>query len=150
LIEQAQEALAVSEIPNPPKRLDFTCSPSFIQNFSGRHGFALRRPAFRRRCKVTQAQMGAFIEQAQFEMRRYPPDRVANIDETHWKIVAGGFLTWAVRGFESVPCILENDAKEGVTVIAGITAGGEKLPLTVIGRGKTQKCLQGSHLPAEV
>jgi hypothetical protein len=37
-----------------------------------------------------------------------------------------------------------------VTVIAGIDATGEKLPLTVIGKGKTKRCLAGFHLPGEV
>jgi hypothetical protein len=94
--------------------------------------------------------MAQFIETAKSQMQHYPPERVINVDETHWKIVAGGFLTWGIRGAESIPCILENDAKAGVTVIAGITAAGEKLPLTVIGKGTTERCLQGYHLPSEV
>jgi hypothetical protein len=150
LILESQEAVAAGKTPDLPKKLEFTCSPSFIQNFRDRHSFALRRPAYHRRCRVTEGQMAQFVETTKAQMLRYPAERVINIDETHWKIVAGGFLTWGIRGAESVPCILENDAKEGVTVIAGITAGGEKLPLTVIGRGKTERCLQGYQLPPEV
>jgi hypothetical protein len=43
-----------------------------------------------------------------------------------------------------------NDEKEGVTVIAAITATGEKLPLTLIRKGKTQRRLAGYHLPGDV
>jgi hypothetical protein len=45
-------------------------------------------------------------------MKRYPADRVIKIDETQWKAVTGGFLTWGIGGAESVPGILQNDAKE--------------------------------------
>jgi hypothetical protein len=49
-----------------------------------------------------------------------------------------------------VSCHIENDPKEGVIVITGISAAGEELPLTIIGRGKTAKCLAGFQLPVEV
>jgi hypothetical protein len=42
-----------------------------------------------------------------------------------------------VKGAESIRCFIDNDAKQGVTVIAGVTLAGEKLPLTIIGKGKT-------------
>jgi hypothetical protein len=150
LVAEAHEAVATGRVPDLPKRFDFECSPCFIQAFRHRHRFALRRPSYHRRCRVTKEQMAQFVDQGRRQMAQYPLDRVINIDETHWKIVAGGFLTWGIRGAEAVPCTLENDAKEGVTVIAGITAGGEKLPLTVVGKGKTPRCLQGYQLPPQV
>jgi hypothetical protein len=45
---------------------------------------------------------------------------------------------------------IDNDDKEGVTVIASIDAAGNKLPLTVIGKGKTKRCLAGFRLPGEI
>jgi hypothetical protein len=70
-------------------------------------------------------------------MKKYPLIEIINMDETHWKAVAEGFLTWAEKGAESVPCSISNDEKEGVTVIAAVNAAGNKLPLTVVGKGKT-------------
>jgi hypothetical protein len=45
---------------------------------------------------------------------------------------------------------IENDEKEGITVIAGVDAAGGKLPLTIIGNGKTPRCLSGFNLLPEV
>jgi hypothetical protein len=47
-------------------------------------------------------------------------------------------LDWAKRGSKTVQCYIENDDKYGVT---GINAMGNKSPLTVIGKGKTRRCL---------
>jgi hypothetical protein len=83
-------------------------------------------------------------------MKKYPLTEIINMDETHWKAVAAGFLTWAEKGAESVPCHISTDEKEGVTVIAAIDAPGNKLPFTVVGKGKTGRCLGSYCLPPEV
>jgi hypothetical protein len=83
-------------------------------------------------------------------MEQYPLDRIRNIDETNWRAVAAGFLTWAPAGAETVNCHIGNSEKQGVTAIAAITAAGEKSPLTVIGKGKTNRCLQAYGLPEDV
>jgi hypothetical protein len=80
----------------------------------------------------------------------YPSEKIVNIDETNWKTVAAGFLTWAPVGAESVNCTVDNDQKFGVTAIAAITADGRKLPLTVIDKGKTERCLRGYGLPPDI
>jgi hypothetical protein len=79
-------------------------------------------------------------------MERFPLDRILNVDETAWKTVAPGFLIWAHKNLESVQCLIENNEKEGMTVIAAVTAAGIKLPLTVIGKSKTPRCLAAFHL----
>jgi hypothetical protein len=83
-------------------------------------------------------------------MQTDPRERIVNLDETCWKAVAGGFMTWAHKNAESVQCHIENDEKEGVTVIAAVDANGRKLPLTIRGKGKTERCLSGSQLPRDV
>jgi hypothetical protein len=67
-------------------------------------------------------------------MKKYPLTEIINMDETHCKAVAAGFLTWAEKRAESVPCDISNDEKERVTVIAAIDAAGNKVPLTVVGK----------------
>jgi hypothetical protein len=128
----------------------FTASSTFIRDFRYRNRISLRRPSFKRRRKVTNAEMDKFIHEVRQLMRVYPRERIVNIDETNWKAVPGGFLTWAHKGIECVHCQIENDEKQGVTVIAAVDANGRKLPLTVVGKGKTQCCLAGYELPAEV
>ena len=47
-------------------------------------------------------------------------------------------------------CLIDNNEKEGVTAIASVDATGRKLPLTILGKGKTPRCLTAMHLPPEV
>jgi hypothetical protein len=73
-------------------------------------------------------------------------NRIIGIDEMNWRSVSPGFWTWATTGTESVSCLVENDEKEGITVIAGVAATGRKSPLTIIGKGKTPMCLNAFNL----
>jgi hypothetical protein len=130
--------------------LCFRASAHFAKHFRHRHVMSLRRPSLKRRPVATDDEIQQFINTIHEILWRTPPDRVINIDETNWRMVAAGFLTWAKRGTESVTCHIEDDAKFGVTSIAGIDAAGSKLPLTVIGKGKTRRCLTAYHLPETV
>jgi hypothetical protein len=145
--EAREDPLAALRLDDLPV---FKASSRFIQGFRKRQRLSLRRPSFKRRPKVTEEQIESFVTQVQKLLERYPGDRIINIDETNWRTVAQGFLTWAETGVESVSCQLEDDEKAGVTVIAGITAAGTKLPLTVVGKGKTKRCLAGYELPTSV
>jgi hypothetical protein len=125
----------------------FKCTPPFIQDFRRRHYMTLRRPNFKRRPSASQEQIDAFTERVRALLDSMPRERVLNLDETHWKAVAAGFLTWASVSAESVSAFIANDAKQGMTVLATINAIGEKLPLMIVGQGKTDRCLAGYHLP---
>jgi hypothetical protein len=138
------KALQLTHVP------DFKASPRFIGGFRKRHRLSLRRPSLKKRRKVTEEQMEAFVAQIQELLERYPRNRIINIDETNWRTVAAGFLTWAETGTETVTCHIQDDEKAGVTAIAAITADGEKLPLTVLGKGTTPRCLLGFQLPDSV
>jgi hypothetical protein len=91
----------------------------------------------KRRRTVSKEELEAFVERVRDVMQQYPADRVINVNETNWRAMALGFLTWAKIGSESVTCQAGNDEKEGVTVIAAIDAAGNKLPLCIIGKRKT-------------
>jgi hypothetical protein len=82
-------------------------------------------------------------------MRRRPRDRIVIVDETNWRAVAAGFLTWVTKGSESVSCQIDSN-KEGVTVIAANETTGNKPPSHIIGKWKTRRCLAGFQTPEEV
>jgi hypothetical protein len=128
----------------------FVCSGHFAQDFRARHAISLRRPSLKRRPTTTPDQIECFIERVRELLHRYPSEKIVNIDETNWKTVAAGFLTWSPVAAESVNCHIDNDQKFGITAIAAITADGKKLPLTVIGKGKTERCLRGYELPKDI
>ena len=50
------------------------------------------------------------------------------------------YKTWGIKGSENVNVYVNGDDKEGVTVLACITASRTKLPLWIIAEGKTKVC----------
>jgi hypothetical protein len=70
--------------------------------------------------------------------------------ETHWKTVANGFTQWARKGSDSVPCYINNDENEGITVLATVDASARKLRLPAMRKEKTPCCLKNYTLPDDV
>ena len=63
---------------------------------------------------------------------------MANMDETAWRLLYAGDLTWAKKGAASVKIRVNHNTKEAITAIATITADFQKLPLYLIAKGKTE------------
>jgi hypothetical protein len=104
----------------------------------------------KRRCPVTKEKQEEFIHRVQQLREAFPHDRVINIDEANWRVVAARFWTWADTRSEATSRIFDEDGKKEITVVAEIGAAGAKLLLTVVGKGKTKRCLVGLNLPPEV
>jgi hypothetical protein len=67
---------------------------------------------------------------------------IVNCDETAWRILPRGLLTWAPVGTDAVTVRLDGSEKDCVTVLASVTAASEKLPLFAIAKGKTARAEQ--------
>jgi hypothetical protein len=91
----------------------------------------------------------ALISRVKNIIPEYPPEKIINPDETNLRSVSPGFWTWATTGAESVCCRIEKDEKAGIALIRGGDLVGAKLPLTIIGKGKTPRCLSTFNLPPE-
>jgi hypothetical protein len=120
----------------------FECSKKFINGFKLRNGFSSRRFHMRRRNRAaseeeiaawTKAIRDLLIENAG------NLDMVVNCDETAWRIIPTGLLTWAPVGADSVSVELEANEKDCVTVLASVTAAGKKLDLFAVAQGKTKQ-----------
>ena len=121
---------------------EFTLSDHFIQNFKSRNRFSSRKPHIKRRpCSDS-----SYIEHWKFEISKLFDEvshsRILNADETAWKIMPNGLTTWTVKGTDNIQLLVNDDAKECLTVMATITAAGTKLPLFIIAKGKTQQVEQ--------
>jgi hypothetical protein len=68
-------------------------------------------------------------------------DPISSLEERNRRNMADGLLIWGVKGAESVQCMIPNDAKERATVIAAISAAGEKLHMAVGGKSKLPRFL---------
>jgi hypothetical protein len=53
-----------------------------------------RRPVLKRRPTTTEAQIRTFAEKVRVHLDFDPRNIIINIDETNWRTVAAGFLTW--------------------------------------------------------
>jgi hypothetical protein len=72
----------------------------------------------KRRLRLTQEQVESFVSPVRELLDLYLGHRIVNIDETNWKTIAAGFLTWATREAESVNCHIDNNEKHEITVLA--------------------------------
>jgi hypothetical protein len=69
-------------------------------------------------------------------------DLIVNCDETPSSIMPTGRLSWAPVGADEVIVRLDGSEKDSVTVLASVTANGEKLPLFAIAKEKTKNAKQ--------
>jgi hypothetical protein len=66
-------------------------------------------------------------------------DVILNWDETAWRIIPSGLLTWAAVGADGANMRVDRSEKDSVTVLASVTAKGTKLPLFEMAKGKTTR-----------
>jgi hypothetical protein len=74
---------------------------------------AFRRSNLRRRPTRTPEEIEAFRQKSSGFLQQYPANRVINMDDTNWKMVANGYGAWSKKGTESLNCYIGNDVKEG-------------------------------------
>lgn len=72
------------------------------------------------------------------------PDLVVNADQTGWHLAPHRGRTLARRGDRSVSMFSHHDKRQ-VTMMVGLSASGEILPLQFIFKGKTDKVKSTSH-----
>jgi hypothetical protein len=126
---------------------EFRCSHHFIADFKKRNGFSSRRCHVKRRDRRGEEQdITKWISEIRFLIKRHQRSSslnlVVNCDETAWRIIPSGLLTWAPVGADEVSVRLNGNEKDTVTVLASVTASGNKLPLFAIAKGKTQRAEQ--------
>jgi hypothetical protein len=118
----------------------FRCSDHYIQNFKRRTGFSSRRFHLRRRrrqigrgdIEVWKNAMIALLDSAEHHW-------IINCDETAWKVVPSGLLTWARVGQDSVEICMDASDKEPITVLASMTTSSEKFPFFMVGKRRTSR-----------
>ena len=119
---------------------NFQASDGFVTGFKHRNNFSSRRAHAKRRPSVASGYDENFKARLIELLGSQDRDRVINVDETFWRVVPGDLRTWGKRGADSVQIHPRAGEKDGVTVVAAVTASGTKLPLQIIASGKTQAC----------
>lgn len=122
---------------------DFKVSNHFVYDYLDENDLSIRRWHPQRRTLPNDEIVSSFITDYQVAKVQYPPELIINADETSWHLLQTGLTTVTDKGTDGVYCQFPNAGpKECLTVMAAITRNGNKLPLMVICKGKTDRCQQ--------
>jgi hypothetical protein len=122
----------------------FVASMGWCHNFIERNNLRQRRPG-RRTISLSPDEVKdelAFIASVKDAITKYGADYVLNLDETMWRIIIPVLTILARRGDPSPFLNVDCDLKKGMTAACIVSASGRRLPVSVITKGKTQRCLK--------
>ena len=128
---------------------EFKCSAGFITDFKARNRISSRKLHYKRRPTVTAEQKTAWMDYVHSLLSTANADLIINMDETHWQTFPNGIMTWRRTGSDAVQVRMNGNEKQGLTVLASVTASGKKLPLLILAKGKTERCEQ-TQLPENI
>ena len=123
--------------PNIP---EFTASKGFIQDFKKRNSFVTRRSHPKKWPQRDKQKEQMFMQRMSELLATVNHDRIVNCDETVWRSYPSDLRIWGKRGTCDVKVYAHGADKEGVTVLASITAPRCKLPLWIVAKGTTEWC----------
>jgi hypothetical protein len=123
----------------------FQCLPGFIAAFKARHRLSSRKLHYKHRPAVTEEQRVHWMTTICELMETVNPSRIVNCDETSWLLHPRAILTWAEMGCHTVHADITRDEKDCITVVASVTASGEKFPLALIA-GANLSAISGSNV----
>jgi hypothetical protein len=124
------------------RRDRFCASSTFTSSFMKRWNLSLRTPHAERRAHIDEDQVEMFTSRLNSASSDYPLNRILNFDETCWKIYMGPKKVIAEKGTDTVKLQATTGEKLSLTAFGVISAAGEKLPLWVIAKGKTERSLR--------
>ena len=123
----------------------FKASNKWCRNFRRRHNYvwrkarALRRPRSNDKTRSIEKSFELQMELLCKSLKeKNQLNLLVNMDETSWRICYAGDMTWAKKGAQSVKIHVDHNVKTALTALASITATGDKLPLYILAKGKTQ------------
>jgi hypothetical protein len=130
-----------------PVKARFKCSRSFQDSFIARNDLSVRtvRPA--RRPDIDENEVTVYEARLQAAYDDPEDSIVLNADEGHWKVIMPPKRTITNKGGESVSINVEGDRKAGFTIMGTISSEGDRFPLFMIAKGKTERCHKqlGAH-----
>jgi hypothetical protein len=124
----------------PHEGTGFAASSRYARNFENRWALSLRLPHAERRTNVDLMINHDFAESLRGYRQRFADDHIFNCDETSWNIQYGPRRVLYEKGAPTVKLVKRVGDKQSVTAIGTISLQGQKLPLWVIAKGKSQTC----------
>lgn len=131
---------AYSEQTDDERHLERFCASSrFLRGLERRQQLSLRTPHKERRTIVDENVATYFLNRLNSLSDDYPPDMVFNMDETCWRLFESPRKVLAEKGTETVKLCSKSGEKTSFTALGAISAAGQKLPLWVLAKGRTQR-----------
>jgi hypothetical protein len=158
-VSRAEVVQAVMELwaerhPRPTRSLaPFKCSPQFITRFRRRHGFSTKKHKLRRQGPAQREDddskadaMAEYLIHVDEAVEQYGANNVINADETAAHGVQHTGRSWGIVGEPNVvnTGLSERDA---ITTMPAVSAAGDRLPMQVLVKGKTQRAVKNKNLP---
>ena len=124
------------------QQLEFGATNEYLRKYRERQNISIRQGHDKKRPNATQSDIDDFREKMDTILSddHVNPTNVLNSDETFWHRSEHCNLTWARTGEDNVHIYIDANTKAGTTVLATIDSTGKKLPLLLIGKGKTTQC----------
>lgn len=139
-----------SEHHRETRNCSFHASNGWIYNFKNRNRLSGRISRRERKKDPEQEEIELFNKEMEEVRAMFPSDRIYNSDETPVKVAPTECFTTQRIG-QPTPGVRRNACiKQTVTAVATIRANGEKLPLTVVGKGTTPTCLANLQLRDDI
>ena len=132
-------------------RTDFKASKSWVKRFKAKYHYVYRKAHEKKRPTKTAEfyqSCEVFIEKIKKVIEKHEKEGtlflVANVDETQWKLVFRGEMTWAEKGSQQVSVNINYNEKADLTALATITADESrmKLPLFIVKKGTSSQTLR--------
>ena len=119
----------------------FAASNKWEQGFLKRANLSLRTPSVDRRGVISEEYAAYFLMRVEAAFGRLPPEFIYNMDETCWRFINAPRLVIGEKGSAAVKLCTKKSPKKSFTAIGTITAAGDRLPLWILTKGKTNACL---------
>ena len=133
------------------QRSRFCASYRWVKGFLARHKLSLRRPVAARRGEIDENYVQVFLWMIKQAATYYPPWRIWNMDETSWRFINCPQRVIAEKGQENVKIETSGSEKKSFSAIGTVSMDGKKLPVWIIVKGKTRRCLvKMGHVDAEL
>ena len=121
----------------PSKRV---FSYQFLKDFCKRNHMSFRQMRKKKRSTIDSKEVDEYTTQLCDAFKKFGPRYIGNMDETPWNFVYKRGQILAITGKEEVDGVLPDDYRKSFSVIATISASGEKYPPLFLALGKTSIC----------
>ena len=125
------------EVRIPKRKL---MSRQFLKGFCKRNNLSFREMRKKKRSTIDQNEVDQYTQELCNIFKNFDTSRIANMDETPFNFVYKRGKVLAICGKEEVDAQLPGDYKKSFTVVATITADGNKLPPIFLAKGLSPGC----------